>query len=195
MFKYLFLKFVELYNYFFSVYKFNIYKVGLTYTYDGKMRSTSSPRDSFWKFEKKYWLNHNIPEEHWTDVTRNFKDIPKAPRGVSEVLFRIKYWYRNKQFVCLTTNPHIDLANLKSKEAKFVMPINKVELLDKNGTSIRDVTKKFLKAYGPQSNFHNETSHKAYEIFYYNDYTDIKVTNILNQSKIISSTSLLHQFL
>jgi len=195
MFKYIFLKYVEFYNYLFNVYKFNIYNVGLTYTYDGKMRYISPSRDSFWKFEKKYWLNHTTPEEHWVDVTLNFEDIPKAPRGVSNVLFRIKYWYKNKKFVCLTTNPHIDLANLKTKEAKFVIPISKVELLDKNGISVRDVTKKFLKAYGPQSNFHNETSHKAYELFYYNDYTDIKVTNILNQSKIVSSTSLLHQFL
>ena len=195
MFKFIFFKLVELYNYFFRIFEINVYKVGLSYKYDGKLRTKFLDSHPFWINEKRYWLNKNEEEYHWADVTHIYRRLSKPPRGVSDILFKIKYWYKNGSYVCMTDNPRKVLDNSKPKVAKFSMPIKEVQLLDKDGNKVRNVTKKFMKLYGPSKDFHNETKYKVYEMFSYDDYEDVEVIDILNNSKKVSKHSTLHQFL
>ena len=76
MFKELFLKVVEFYNYIFDIYNFRIYKVEMTYEYDGK--TNIKTKNSFWNGEKKYFISHGFPDEHWVDVTKIYKTSIKS---------------------------------------------------------------------------------------------------------------------
>jgi hypothetical protein len=184
MFKELFLKVIEFYNYIFDIYNFRVYKVEMTYEYDGKAKIKT--KNLFWNKEKKYFISHGLPDEHWVNVTKNYKTIPNKVKGISKILYRIKYNFRNRKYVCLSSDQFINLPNKKSSDLKFQLPIKDVHLLDEDDSIIRDVTKKFMKIYGPNNDFHNSLTPRVYDLFFYDDYSKIKITNILNQSKTFS---------
>lgn len=189
--KYIFLKLIEIYNFIFNVYKFSIYKVELTYNHDGKTNYHTS--NIYWKNQRKFIImnDEKINNEYYDDVTRNYLMIGKPPKGISNVLFRIKYYYKNKKFICLSPTPSVDIENTKSTEMKFKMPLKEVRLLDSDDKVKHVVTKKYLKIIGPHNNFHNITTPKVLDLFYFNDYEFIEIINIANQkSKFSKEVSL-----
>ena len=100
---FLLLKLVELYNYVFDVFGFHVYKVEMTYEYDGKSKVRTT--DPFWRNEKRYWLRRGEPEEHWSDVTHDYKNIStNVSNAVRDILFRIKYTFRNRKYTYKTNS-------------------------------------------------------------------------------------------
>ena len=74
---------------------------------------------------------------------------------------------------------------------KFKMPLKEVRLLDSDDKVKHVVTKKYLKIIGPHNNFHNITTPKVLDLFYFNDYEFIEIINIANQkSKFSKEVSL-----
>ena len=179
--KFLFLKFIELYNFIFNVFKFTIYKVEIIFTHDGKTNYHTS--NIFWKNQRKYLvMNDDISDNEYYDiVTNNYLTIGKIPKGISNVIFRIKYNYKNKKYICLSTYPNIDIENEKNLDMKFRMPIKEVRLLDSEDNLKHIVTKKYMKLIGPHNNFHNITTLKISDLFFMNDYEYIEIINIANQ--------------
>ncbi len=165
----------------------------MTYNFDGK--TDVYTKNKFWLTEQKYWLYKDEPEEHWVDVTNNYLTIGKTPHGISDILYKIKYRYNKKSYVCLTDDPSTDVSKIKAPPMTFKLPLKEVKLLDEDNKVIRDVTKKYIKLLGPNGNFHNYLTPKVYDLFMYNDYKYIQVTNIIGQTKTVDIQSTLDQLL
>ena len=165
----------------------------MTYNFDGKTVFKTNNR--FWLNEQSYLLYNNETEEHWADVTDNYLTIGKTPSGIDSILYRIKYRYSNKSYTCLSDNPNIDVSKIKAPAITFKLPLKEVKLLNEDNQVIRDVTKKYKKLLGPDSNFHNYLSPKVYDLFMFNDYKYIQITNILNQSLTVDINSTLDRLL
>ena len=165
----------------------------MSYTHDGITHRKIKSR--FWLNEQEYWLCNGTSEEKWVDVTSNYLTIGKTPTGVSDILYKIKYRYNQKSYACLTDNPSLDVSKLKPPEMKFKMPIKNVYLIDENDKIIRNVTKKYMKLLGPNGDFHNYLVPKVYDLFAYNDYKYIQITNIVNITKNVDINSTLDQLL
>ena len=180
---------VGFYNDFFKVFEFQMYKVYMTYTYDGETNDKLLTK--FWFNEKKFWLKNGKSEEHFCDVTKKYKKQLEifSPKGVGNIVYSIKYYFNNKKYTCITKDPCIPLPNKKSSGATFRLPLRLVELLDSNKKPIINVTKKYLKVIGPYNDFHNIDDIFIKDLFYFDDYEYIKVTDILNQEKIIDKNS------
>ena len=89
----------------------------------------------------------------------------------------------------------IDVSKIKAPDMTFKLPLKDVKLLDEDNKIVRDVTKKYMKLLGPNGNFHNYLTPKVYDLFMYDDYKYIQVTNIINQSKTADINSTLDQLL
>ena len=191
--KQIFFKLVEFYNFIFNVYGYYVYQIEMTYNFDGKTEFYT--KNKFWLNEKKYLMYDGTPDEHWVDVTNNYLTIGKAPPGVTDILYRIKYRYNKKSYTCLTDDPATDVSKIKAPDMAFKLPLKEVKLLDEDNQVIRDVTKKYMKLLGPNSNFHNYLTPKVYDLFMYNNYKYIQITNIIGQSKTFDINSTLDQLL
>ena len=191
--KQIFFTLIELYNFIFNIYGFYIYQIGMTYSFDGK--TDFKTHNKFWLTKQKYFSYNDEIEEHWVDVTTNYLTIGKTPMGISDILYRVKYRYNKKSYTCLTDNPAIDVSKIKAPDMTFKLPLKDVKLLDEDNKIVRDVTKKYMKLLGPNGNFHNYLTPKVYDLFMYDDYKYIQVTNIINQSKTVDINSTLDQLL
>lgn len=187
--KNVFFKLVEFYNVFFKVFDFQVYKVYMTYNFDGV--SDDRTLTKFWFIERFYWLFRGRKESHLSDVTKKYqkKLDSHAPKGVSDIVYHIKYSYNNKKYTCVTKDPCISLPNKKNEGATFRMPIAKVELLDPDQEPVMDVTRKYVKLAGPYNDFHNCENIIVKDLFFYDDYKYIRVTNILKQTKVVDKYS------
>ncbi len=129
--------------------------------------------------------------EYYDVVTNNYLTIGKTPKGIDNVIFRIKYKYKNKKYICLSTCPNIDIENEKKIGMKFTMPIKEVRLLDSENNLKHVVTKKYMKLIGPYNNFHNVTNLIISDLFFMNDYEYIEIIHITNQAlKLQKETNL-----
>mgnify|MGYP003990618337 CR=1 FL=1 len=191
--RYIFFKLVELYNYIFKVYEFYIYKISFTYTHDGK--TTYNSENSFWLNKAKYHVLDDSYSEYWDDVTNNYLTIGKIPKGISNTLYRIKYKYRNKRFICISPIPTIDFKKISNEQMKFRIPVKEVKLLDSDGIEKHVVTKKYMKVLGPNNNFHNILTPRIYDLFYLNDYEYLELTDILNKKSRFNKESNLAELL
>lgn len=191
--KKIFFKLVELYNFIFNVYGYYVFQIEMTYNFDGK--TDVYTKNKFWLTEQKCWLYKDEPEEHWADVTNNYLTIGKTPSGISDILYKIKYIYNKKSYGCLTDDPSTDVSKIAAQPMTFKLPLKEVKLLDEDNQVIRDVTKKYIKLLGPNGNFHNYLTPKVYDLFMYNDYKYIQVTNIIGQTKTVDIQSTLDQLL
>ena len=165
----------------------------MLYSHDGNTHIRT--KNNFWLKEKKYLIFNGKLNEYWNDVTNNFLSIGKTPRGITNVLYRIKYNYKNRKFVCLSKDPTFDVSENKSKEAKFFLPIKEVNLLDKNENIVKDVTKKYMKIIGPNNDFHNILTPTVYDLFFYDDYEYLQIINILNQKRTFDKCTTLEKLL
>jgi hypothetical protein len=193
--KKLFLTFIGFYNDFFKIFEFQMYKVYMTYTYDGKTHDKLITK--FWFNEKKYWLKNGNSEEHFCDVTKKYKKQLElfSPKGVDNIVYSIKYYFNNKKYTCITKDPCISLPNKKSSGATFRLPLTSVELLDSDKNPVINITKKYLKVIGPYNDFHNAEDIFIKDLFYFDNYEYIKTTNIIKQEKTIDKNSSPHLLL
>jgi hypothetical protein len=192
--KNIFFKIIEVYNYFVNPFRIRIQKVSLTYTHDGSKRPNYH-LSRFWNTEKRYWLRKGEDDYHWTDITYNFKDksILTIPKHVRDVIFRIKYIYCGKKYICLNSKPLIN--SILNKDMKFFLPLHKVYLLNSKIKTL-DVTKKYIKYLGPKNNFHNYTNNLTIEnLFPYENYDSIEITNIAQQTRTFPKETILHLLL
>ena len=165
----------------------------MIYNFDGK--TDFKTNNKFWSAEQKYLMYNDETEEHWVDVTNNYLTIGKAPPGITDIIYRIKYIYNNKYYTCLSDKPDTDVSKIKAPSMSFKIPIKEVKLLDEDNQVIRDVTTQYLKLLGPNGNFHNYLNPKVYDLFMFNGYKYIQVTNIINQSRTFDINSTLDQLL
>jgi len=187
-----FFKLVEFYNYLYSVYNYNVYKIEMTYVYNGI--KPINTRNFFWLNEQKFFTNNGEPEEHWVDVTRNFSVIGKIPDGITDVLYRIKYIFRKHKFTCLSKDLSVDVSKIKKNDLKFKMPIKNVYLIDENKNVLKDVTNKYFKLLGPNRDFHTMLTPKVYDLFFV-EFEYIQVVDIIGTIKTYDKNSTLDQLL
>jgi len=83
-----FFKLIELYNFIFNIYGFNVYQIEMIYNFDGK--TDFKTHNKFWLNEQKYMIYNNEIEEHWVDVTNTYLTIGKVPQRVTDILYIIK---------------------------------------------------------------------------------------------------------
>ena len=190
----LILKLVEVYNLLINPYKTKIQKVHLTYIHDGSANNKKLNR--FWTRESAYWLQRGKDEDCWCDISNEYKNkrILKVPKHVKNVIFKIKYLYSGCKYTCVNIVPEI---NEEKTEARFTLPIKNVELKSSQDETICiNVTKKYNKYLGPKKNFHNcGNKIKVNDLFYYSDYDNICITNILGQIKTFNSDTFIHLLL
>jgi hypothetical protein len=145
----------------------------------------------FWRKEERDWGEDE--DYHYTNVTWDMGRIGKPPENVQNPVLRIEYEYDGKDYECVTNNTEIDWPPKEKDEAVFSLPVTKVMLLDK-GVPVRDVTDEIKPMMGPRKDFHGEDV-LVEDLFSWDDYTDVEVTNALNVIKIVSRESSCLQLL
>ena len=133
--------------------------------------------------------------EYYYDITKSFVDTKgecielltkNAPSNVEYQYTEITFEYKNKVSTWITRKNNISWPIEISREMKFNIPINKVEILDSDDELIRDVTSRFLRCAGPHNDFFNEEIPISWVVEYEESYLDegeftIRITNALNQ--------------
>lgn len=116
------------------------------------------------------------------DITYEYrKDGPKKiinemSSDIVDFLFRVKYIFRNKEYLYLTRNPKHVFPPVK-KGMSFSLPIKEALLLDENDVAQYDVTEHVKMYAGPNGNFHEETI-RLRDI--YLEYPKLRLTNIMD---------------
>ena len=148
----------------------------------------SPPRSSaswnrFWQLVQRDWSS----EEEWRyeDVTGIWKRIGSPPDEVKTAILTLEYEHEGKQYECVTRNMGIEWPPSEYKEAQFSLPITQVMMMA-DGVPVRDVTDELKKKMGPRKDFHGESDVLVEDLFDWNDYTDITITNILKVHKTVS---------
>jgi len=115
------------------------------------------------------------------DITHEYREGPKKIvdemlPDVVDFLFRIRYIFKNKEFVYLTRNPNHVFPPVK-KGMSFTLPVKEAMLLDSDGVPVYDVTKHVKMYEGPMGDFHGETILlRDIEI----EYPTLRLTNIMD---------------
>jgi len=146
--------------------------------------------DVFWERESRGW-SKSLNEYH-SEVTRlDFRNTC-VPQNVKKIVVRIKYWYNNKiyKFISYDISKNIP----KEKNISFSIPFVSAFLLDRDDKPVCDVSEKIRRYAGPHTNFHGEVV-LIKDLLYYsdetlqNEYPFIKVTNMIGNTKKISTIS------
>lgn len=115
------------------------------------------------------------------DITHEYREGPKKivdemSPDVVDFLFRVRYIFKNKEFVYLTRNPNHVFPPVK-KGMSFTLPVKEAMLLDLDGVPVFDVTKHVKMYEGPMGDFHGETILlRDIEI----EYPTLRLTNIMD---------------
>ena len=190
--------FVNLYVKFLNMYKnymkFKIERVILDYTYSNDTMEDEYLTD-FWKRESKYWKLDEI-SHHTIDITRLYldEDIPLTPSCVKDVKLTVKYNFNNKIYKYVTKDiyGHKWPPTRPKNELRFSVPIEKVWLIDDYNVCFRDVTYKYNRYAGPYGDFWGEDVNLTpYDIFVANEFSRIKIVNMLGQEREIDYSSTL----
>ena len=112
------------------------------------------------------------------DITYEYRKgqkIIKSPE-IIDFLFRVKYFYNNKEYLYLTRNINHVFPPVK-KGMSFSLPIKEALILDANNVPIYNVTKHVKMYEGPFGDFHGETILlRDIEI----EFPKIRLTNIMD---------------
>ena len=189
--KWIFFQFVKIYMFILSFLRdkdFTIYKRELEYKVDGDVdfEDTMSP---FWTKEC-YYMSDGW---NWADVSGI--TIGKVPDCVEDIILRVKYAFDGKMFTFVTKNINYEWPPKNDTQARFRLPIKKVEMVDVDDKPIRDVTKKYKKVEGPYGDFWGQTDVTVEDLFAYIEYDKLKITYITNTSKLVPKTSNLQELL
>jgi hypothetical protein len=148
--------------------------------------------NKFWRKEERDWDEDE--DYHYTNVTWEMGRIGRPPDCIKNQIMRIEYEYDGKDYECVTTNTEIEWPPKESKDAVFSLPINKVMLLDEHGAPVRDVTDELKPMMGPRKDFHGEDV-LVEDLFSWDDYINVEITNALNVSKVVGRMSSCLQLL
>ena len=148
----------------------------------------SPPRSSaswnrFWQLAQRGWKTN----EQWQyeDVTGIWKKIGTPPDEVKTAILTLEYEHDGKKYECVTRNMEIEWPPSEYKETQFSLPLTQVMMMA-DGVPVRDVTDELKKKMGPRKDFHGESDVLVEDLFNWNDYTDIVITNILKAQKTVS---------
>ena len=165
----------------FSIKDYTVRRVDMTYVAPPRPATGYS---DFWKSEERFW---DIEESrNWTIVTNNVRNMGPTPDGVKDILFTIKYYYDGKRYRMITRDPDYTWPP-PEPPVRFRVPIRTAFLMKKD-KPIRNVTKKLSKTMGPRRDFHNQDV-TVEDLFIFDDYTDIQVTDILNNVTVLPKTA------
>lgn len=165
----------------FSIKDYTVSKVEMTYT---SPPCPAAAYSDFWKSEERYWDTEE--SRNWTIVTDRVRNMGETPEGVKDLLFTIKYYYDGKRYRMITRDRDY-VWPPKEPSAHFRVPIRSALLMDKD-KPVMNVTKKLLKVMGPRRDFHNQDV-AVEDLFMFTDYSDIRVTDILNNAVVVPKTS------
>ena len=146
----------------------------VTLEYQSVLPDPESPDEPFWREESKYW---DVDQSwHHADVTKIWRSgrlHMTVPKNVQSEVLRIRYWFGGKKYNYFTYNLN---CQWPPKKEGLSLPnmVSNVFLLDHDGSPVRNVTKKFLKAAGPYGDFFKQPVTPSM-IFSYNDYTAVRI--------------------
>ena len=156
--------------------------------YDVDHRLIDDDFNTEWTKEATNW-NLDEDVENYEIEDASYDVLNNVPNCIIKTILTIKYYYNNKIYKVKTYNPKFKFNN--NNMFSFSLPIKTAVLIDHDDKPMRDVTNKIKKAAGPKNNFHGEKI-LLKDIFYYcdeqiiEDYPKIRITNVCNQSKILS---------
>ena len=150
----------------------------------------------YWEDEYESWNWTSVDEEdnsYFTDIThkKNFYDYI-IPDNISKAVTTIKYWYNNKIYKMITYEMNPKFPPDQNNELFFHLPIKSIQLLDKYGNPVKDIYDKVMKYAGPFKDFHGYKV-KLMDVLYNDEdtlkeeYPKVKVLNLINQEKILST--------
>ena len=96
------------------------------------------------------------------NITKEYREggpkkiVDKMAPDVVDFLFRIRYIFKNKEYLYLTRNPNHTFPPVK-KGMSFSLPIKEAILLDSDGVPMYDVTFAIKLYEGPHHDFHGES--------------------------------------
>ena len=162
------------------------YTVTRAYLYYVSPPRPSASWNSFWRLAQRGWST----EEEWQyeNVTGIWKRIGTPPDEVKTAILTLEYEHDGKQYECITRNMEIEWPPSEYKEARFSLPITQVMMMD-DGVPVRDVTDELKMKMGPRKDFHGQNDVLVEDLFYWDDYTDISITNVLKAQKTVSRKS------
>lgn len=155
----------------------------------------------YWvKTDTDYMTSNTFWEEQsgeWDDETESYavtlsadQVVPEPPDVVTKMLFRVKYWYNNHMYKYLTYNREYTWPPKIERGMTFNIPLSSAQLLDKDGSPVKDVLAKIKRYTGP----HGTEKIKIADMLYYDEDTlkeslpKIQLKNILGTKKIVSTT-------
>jgi len=194
-FKKLLFKLIDFYNFLMNPYIPKIYKVFMTYDHDGSKR-VCPHLTKFWINEQNYWLRRGKGRKdcYWCDISSHYKNkqILKFPKHISNILFKIKYIYSGKKYICFNNKPFLE--NKINSKIKFIYPVKKVLLINSKNILV-DVTKKYIKYLGPRNDFHDCNDQIKVNDLFPGIFDTIEITDILNKSRTFPMTAKVHHLL
>lgn len=152
-------------------------------------------RDSFWKYESKYW-DKSTTEVYSDLMFKNYMNTT-IPENVTKTILRIKYWYNGTLYKLISENMKFCLPDdLTTGRFTFSIPLGEAWLIDHGDKPVRDITKKVKRYAGPKNDFHGEKV-RIRDMLYYDEetlekeYPVIRLTNAFGMTKTVST---LHGF-
>lgn len=171
------------FKYLFVLKNYTVKKAHLEYISPPKK---SALWNDFWRSEERGWSDKK--EWKYKDVLSKWRNIGPPPEDVKKVIMTLEYEHEGDNYECVTTNTEIEWPPKEPQEAQFSLPITQVMMMDQD-TPVRDVTKELKKKMGPRKDFHGEVDVLVEDLFDWDDYTDLMVTNIIKVKKIVSRKS------
>ena len=171
------------FKYLFVLKNYTVTKAHLEYIAPPKK---SAVWNRFWRSEERDWSDKE--EWQYADVSGRWKTIGPPPEEVKKVIMTLEYEHEGDKYECVTSNTEIEWPPSEPKGAQFSLPITQVMMMDED-TPVRDVTDELKKKMGPRKDFHGEGEVLVEDLFEWDDYTDVMVTNILKVQKTVSRKS------
>ena len=171
------------FKYLFALKNYTVTKAHLEYISPPKK---SAAWNKFWKSEERDWIDKE--EWQYADVSDTWETISPLPEEVKKVIMTLEYDYEGNRYECVTSNIDIEWPPSEPKETQFSLPIIQAMMMD-DDIPVRDITEELKRKMGPRKDFHGEGEVLVEDLFEWDDYTDVMVTNILNFQKTVSRKS------
>lgn len=142
--------------------------------------------NDFWQSVERRWGEYGGWQ--YEDVTKYWKIIGEPPTEVKNTILTLEYEHDGNEYEHVTKNLNIKWPPIESQGAQFRLPITQVMLMDDNNP-VRDVTDELKKKMGPRKDFHGDGDVLVEDLFSWDDYTDVMITNILRVQKTVSRKS------
>ena len=188
IFKYLLFLYATIVNYFQTD---KISKINLEYEVDSDQ--VGALYGDFWNREKRWW-DSNTVSSHYTRVSNG--EVLYVPKCVRNAYFHVKYMMAGRVYRFVTSDPNITYPTNDSSGTvmRFSLPISKAVLLNDDDCVVRDVTKKMKQYHGPRGDYHRMDVPAKY-LFFEDNYSKVRVINVINSVQTIDKNSSIRLFL